>query len=140
MLAVVFDVEGKPVSLHRTWLGDGEKALVDEPRRIMPGPLPEGACVRLSDVQGQLGLAEGIETALAASIKFQMPVWSCLNAPMLAKWEPPRGVESITIFGDNDENFTGQAAAYTLARRMVAKKLEVAVRIPDKPGTDWADE
>jgi putative DNA primase/helicase len=54
-------------------------------------------------------------------------------------WEPPAGVKSVVVFGDNDANFTGQDAAYTLAHRLALLKLAVEVMIPTAVGTDWAD-
>ena len=132
-------------SLHRTFLkpdGSG-KAEMASPRKMMPGELPEGACVMLSDWSGagRIGVAEGIETAMAASALFEMPVWAALNATMLAKWLPPEGAEEIAIFGDNDASFAGQAAAYRLAQRLATRQpAPVSVHIPKIPGTDWADE
>ncbi|MGB3314095.1 MAG: primase-helicase zinc-binding domain-containing protein [Albidovulum sp.] len=139
MVAIVRDAFGKEINLHRTFLGDGCKAPVDSPRRFMPGTLGEGSCIRLGPVNRILGIAEGIETALAASHRFMMPVWSALNAAMLQKWVPPLGVEEIVIYGDNDENFTGQAAAYSLAHRFRLKGIAASVSIPLRSGTDWAD-
>ena len=55
----------------------------------------------------------------------------------LKSWEPPEGVRGVVIFADNDINFTGQEAAYTLAKKL--SKLSVEIRIPETPGTDWAD-
>lgn len=143
MVAVVVDCEGKPVSLHRTFLRpDGKaKAEMDAPRKLMPGELPAGACVRLSDFTGgALGIAEGIETAMAASAIFDMPVWSSLNASLLAKWVPPEGCDELAIFADNDPKFGGQAAAYSLAHRMAKKGLHVTVHVPKIAGADFNDE
>ena len=137
LLAVVSGPDGKPVSLHRTYLGDGCKAPVAEPRRMMPGVLPPGACVRLSPVQAEIGIAEGIESAMSASALFGLPVWSAISATLLSGWTAPKGVEKVWIFGDNDANFTGHAAAYRLANRLDVSGLEVAVRIPDQG--DWND-
>lgn len=139
MVAMVRDADGKPVTMHRTYLGEGRKAAVDEPRRIMPGKVPEGACIRLGDVQDEIGIAEGIETALAAMQRHGLPVWSAINSTMLANWIAPAGVKSVRIFGDNDPKFGGQAAAYRLAHRLAVKGLAVSVEIPERPGTDWAD-
>jgi putative DNA primase/helicase len=142
LVAMVTDAEGKPVTMHRTFLrGDGlAKAEMPSPRKLMPGELPDGACVRLSDgVAACLGVAEGVETALAASAIYGLPVWSALTAGMLARWIPPEGCEEVTIFGDNDAKFAGQAAAYALARRLATKGLLVTVKIPDRIGMDWAD-
>jgi len=131
-------------SLHRTFLRpDGRgKAEMASPRKMMPGQLPDGACVMLSDWPGYgaIGVAEGIETALAASARFEIPVWAAISSNMLAKWNPPVGAEEVAIFGDNDPKFGGQAAAYSLAHRLAVKGLNVSVHIPQLPGTDWADQ
>lgn len=138
--------QGKFVSMHRTFLrpdGSG-KADMDSPRKLMPGEIPDGACVMLSEWTGSgaIGIAEGIETAMSASAMFQIPVWAAISAGMLAKWSPPSGAEEVVIFGDNDPKFAGQAAAYALARRIATKPdaPTVTVKIPTTIGTDWADE
>jgi putative DNA primase/helicase len=53
-------------------------------------------------------------------------------------WEPPAGVRVI-VFGDNDRNYAGHAAAYTLAKKLSAKRVEVEVCMAPTPGTDWND-
>lgn len=135
--------EAKFDTIHRTFLRpDGKaKAEMAAPRRLMPGNLPDGACVALSEWTGRgvLGIAEGIETALSAARLFEIPVWSALNANMMAKWTPPEGCEEVVIFIDNDANFTGQAAGYRLANRLATKGLPVSVHCPDQIGSDWND-
>jgi putative DNA primase/helicase len=143
MLALVGVWGAKPVSLHRTFLkpdGTG-KAEMDAPRKMMPGELPEGCCVQLSDWTGSgaLGIAEGIETAMAASALFEMPVWAALNAALLAKWTPPPGCDDVAIFADNDPLFGGQAAAFALAHRIAVKRVAVTVHMPPVVGQDWND-
>ena len=66
LVGVIRDVAGNIVSLHRTYLTAGCKADVPEPRRLMPGSLPDGVAIRLGQVNSVLGIAEGSETALAA--------------------------------------------------------------------------
>jgi putative DNA primase/helicase len=142
MVAMVSDPDGKPVSMHRTFLRpDGlAKAEMEAPRRLMPGDLPDGSCVRLCEwTGGPLGIAEGIETALSASAMFDLPVWSAINSALLAKWCPPDGCEEIAVFADNDPKFGGQAAAYRLAHRLAVKGLHVTVHVPPLPGEDWND-
>lgn len=141
LLALVRDaVTGDPVTLHRTFITlDGTKAALDNPRALMPGALPDSVSVRLCEAGEVIGIAEGIETALAAQVKFKVPCHAALTAGFLAKWQPPEGVRKVFVFGDCDQSYTGQAAAYTLAHRL-SRKLEVAVRIPGQFGTDWADE
>ena len=142
MVVVVTGPDGANVSLHRTFLRpDGmAKAEMEAPRKMMPGKLPDGACVRLCDYTGgTLGIAEGIETAKAASALYEIPVWSALNAPMLAKWQPPEGCDDVAIFADSDPKFGGQAAAYALAHRLACKGIAVTVHVPDMAGEDFAD-
>lgn len=140
MVAVVRDPKGRIVSLHRTFVGGGKKADVPEPRRLMPGDLPEGVAIRLGPINPVLGITEGIETAIAACHMFEHPVWSAINASRLRKWVPPSGVEEVVIYGDNDDSFTGQSAAYQLAERLRRTGLQVTVKIPGLIGSDWADE
>lgn len=134
--------EPKGYNIHRTFLrqdGSG-KAPIQSPRKFMPGKLPNGACVVLSDyVGGPLGIAEGIETALSASILFDMPVWAALSASMLRKWRPPNTCQKVIIFGDSDAKFAGQAAAYDLANKLSLDGVAVKVMLPDQDGVDWND-
>ena len=57
----------------------------------------------------------------------------------MTTFKPPEGVKEVTVFGDNDNNFTGQRAAFDLAHWLSLKGIETHVRIPDVPGQDWAD-
>ncbi|TNC74360.1 DUF7146 domain-containing protein [Rubellimicrobium roseum] len=146
MVAVVSDLEGQPVTMHRTYLAEGRKLDVPEPRRLMPGRIPPGSAIRLAAPGRVLGIAEGIETAMAASHRFDLPVWAALNATFLAQWEPPKVVEKVVIFGDFDAKFGGQKASYTLAHRLRSQKdgPAVEVQLPGHhisvpPDTDWAD-
>ena len=141
IVATVHDKDGANATLHRTFLRpDGlAKAEMERPRKLMPGDVPDGACVRLAEwTDGPLGIAEGIETALSAGHRFELTVWAALNATLLSKWEPPAGCQEVAVFGDHDANFTGQRAAYVLANRLSARGLTVTVHIPPTLGEDWA--
>lgn len=140
MIALVRGTDGDPVNIHRTFLGDpppGEK----RQRAMMPGSLPDGAAVRLCAIDGvRLGIGEGIETSFAAARRFGIPTWAALNSTMLAKWDPPEGVEEVHVFGDCDPAFGGQAASYAVAHRLAARRrIRVEVHIPQVMGRDWAD-
>lgn len=141
MLALVRAADGTPVNIHRTFLGPNGKADMENPRALMPGEHPDGSAVRLAQFHaGVIGIAEGIETALAAMQRFRIPTWAALNANRLAGWIPPEGVTGVVVFGDCDGSFTGQAAAYALAHRLKVRcKIGVEVRIPETIGKDWAD-
>lgn len=139
MLAKVQASDGKGVALHRTYLtSDGHKADVPIQKKIL-GSLPPASAVRLFEPAPCLGIAEGIETALAAFVRFGVPTWAATSANGLEKWSPPEGVHRVVVFGDNDVSVTGQAAAYNLAKRLRRAGIEVEVRIPEQPESDWAD-
>jgi putative DNA primase/helicase len=99
-----------------------------------------GGAIRLFAAAETMGVAEGIETALSAALIFKMPVWAVTSERLLRQWEPPTSAKRITVFGDNDANFVGQAAAYDLANKLVLRKrLSVKVEIPMTEGWDWND-
>lgn len=139
MLATVTDATGRAVSMHRTYIQDCQKAPVAAPKKLMQGVPLAGAAIRLTPVSRTLGIAEGIETALAASELFEVPTWSCISTSGIESFEPPAGVEHVVIFADNDLNFAGQAAAYRAAHRLALRGIEVEVVIPPEPG-DCLDE
>ena len=141
MVSKIANVDGRVANLHLTYLtADGYKAPIEKAKLIMAGKLPDGCAVRLGPVQATMGIAEGIESAMSASILHSdMTVWAATNGTMLTKWQPPFGVTNVVIFGDNDRSFTGQARAYALANRLAINGFGVTVMIPPKPDTDWND-
>lgn len=147
MVAVVTGPDGKAETLHRTFLAGDGKLDAPDARKMMPGSIPDGCAVRLAELGSAddvLGVAEGIETALAASALFTVPVWAALNTAMMKSWEPPEAITEVVIFADNDAAFGGHAAAYALAHKLKTrpqwKHLTVSVQVPRLPGTDFADE
>jgi putative DNA primase/helicase len=141
MVSKVISPEGRAVNLHLTFLtNQGQKARVEVGKKVMPGKLPDGSAIRLAPAGPAMGVAEGIESAISAAILFNIPVWACVNGVMLSKWVPPEVAEEITIFGDNDRNYTGQSKAYQLANRLeVQFKRHVNVMIPAMTDQDWND-
>ena len=140
LLAMVRDAQGSPVNIHRTFLdGGGGKAKLPDPRRMMSGDLPSGSAIRLMPALNVLAVAEGIETALSVTMMFGVPCWAAVNAGLLEAWSPPEGVSEVHVYGDNDVNCVGQAAAYALAKRLNAKGLCATAHIPDLAGEDWND-
>jgi putative DNA primase/helicase len=143
MVAAVQGADGRLATLHRTYLEQGAKAPVTDSRKLLNAG-SSGAAVRLFEAGEELAIAEGIETALAVHVTTGKAVWAALSAHNMAKlWIPP-GVLRIGIYADHDASYTGQAAAYALARRIKTQTKggcspEVVVHIPRAVDTDWAD-
>ena len=145
MIAVVSAPDGRPVSLHRTYLTKhGEKAQVPEPKKLMTGLGVKGGAIRLYPAGKVLAIAEGIETALAVHCLTGYPVWATVSATLMQTMEVPEYVEHLLIFADNDVpdqkgRRAGQEAAEILKSRLEKKGIKVTVVLPSKPGTDFAD-
>jgi putative DNA primase/helicase len=140
LVAKVVNTAGEGVNLHRTYLApDGSgKAPVKEPRLTMRGTIPPGAAIRLYPAGETLGIAEGLENAASAYLRFSIPTWSVLNTTGIKNFVVPEGVKRLVIYGDCDRNFAGAAAAYVRANRAIEQdKIECEVMIPDAPGEDW---
>lgn len=142
IVAPVKDVHGETVTAHVTYLEAGDKLVridsdgVVQPARKILSPLTGrvGCAVRLMPHGDVLGVAEGIETALSAHRIHGLPVWSCLNTALLAKFVPPPGVRRVVIFADKD--VAGLEAAIELKAQLDGRcnvDIEVA------PKGDWND-
>ena len=157
MLGAVTSSDGVLLGLHSTYISDiGRKAPVPCPKKLSrTSGLLAGASIKLFEpttINGKLtlGVAEGIETALACYLASGIPTWSCVSASGIPTWscvsasgiksfQWPVGLQSLVIFGDNDASGVGQSAARDLAGRAAAAGLECRVLIPETVGTDWLD-
>jgi putative DNA primase/helicase len=144
MVAKFVTKDGKPCTFHVTYVEDGQKAKHSRQRVIAtPTCSMAGGAVRLFPIhEGILGIAEGIETAMAARAIYNVPTWASLNAAMMEAFEPPEEVTKLVIFADNDKNYAGHKAAYALAHRLAMKRsnIDVDVVLPLLPGEDFNDE
>ncbi len=148
MVAVFHDITGKPVTLHNTYLTQhGEKAPVNDVKKMMAFPSTDsvrGGAVRLFEPAGVLGIAEGIETALAVHQATKMPVWACLTAGLLQQVVIPDSVSFVVIWADKDRGGAGQEAAGKLAAKLRERGIQTQVMLPpgeygDQKGIDWLD-
>jgi putative DNA primase/helicase len=136
-------LDGNVVTLHRTYLQDGRKANVADPKKCLQA-FDGGPAIQLFEPTEELAITEGIETALAVHIATGRAVWAAYSASNLEKISVPGSVKRVYIYADNDASFTGQSAAYALAKRLTAKRegqgdVQVTVFIPQRTGEDWAD-
>lgn len=139
MVGIITSPKDRPESYHLTYIDGAKKADVPSPRKVMtPINTITGGAIRLYPRAERMGIAEGIETAIAASMLSGMPVWAAVSASGMESFEPPASVRELVVFGDADEGFVGQSAAYALARRVSRSGVRCDVRIP--AAGDWADE
>ena len=140
MVAPLLAPDGRMVALHRTYLhSDGRKADVPTVKKLTgaAGPLA-GACIPLfKPARGCSGIAEGIETALAAWCASGVPTVAAYCAGNLSAWQWPAGVQRLVIFADHDR--VGIEAAETLQGRALRAGLQASVMTPTDAGADWCD-
>lgn len=136
MIAAVQAPNGNIAAVQVTALTrDGKKAAVANPRITM-GALGGGA-VRLAPTGDVLGLAEGTETALAATQLTGVPCWAVLGAGRMHQVMISGGVRQLHIFADDDE--PGRKAAERTAEHHAKQGRRVVLRFPPIGHNDWAD-
>jgi putative DNA primase/helicase len=137
VVAPIVGPDGSLQSAHRIY--DAE--IKPRKKSLPPVNTIAGGAVRLFEPTDELGVAEGIETALAAHELLNVPMWAVLTANGVQSFQPPAGLLRLHVYADNDSNFTGQAAAYALAHRLGREHrgLIVEVHIPPVADTDWLD-
>jgi putative DNA primase/helicase len=155
MVARVVDMDGQPVTLHRTYLSaDGFKANVSpsQVKKLMTGKRKlNGDAVRLNLPTThcrKLIVCEGIETGLAivAATGYQIDVWAMLNAGNLAKARIPRErFDTVVIAADRDpvnpKNGwrAGEHFAEQLRDRLNAEGFHTILKVPEQDGQDFLD-
>lgn len=147
MLAPVTDKDGTLICLHRTFVtADGKKAPVPEAKKLMAKYRDlNGGAIKLYPSSEVLGVAEGIETALAVHAIARIPMWSCVSAKLMEDVDIPASVRHVVIWADLDRSRTGEKSAEVLATRLVAMGKTVEIVMPQGPipegekGIDWLD-
>lgn len=125
----------EPVGTHCTYLApDGSAKAEGERAKVMLG---RSGVIRLAPLEGPaLGIAEGIETALAVMQRAGWrPVWAATCAGAVGRFPIVPGAASLVIFADADP--PGMAAAREAAQRW--RNAGKAARIIAPPAGDWDD-
>ena len=131
MVALVVDVFGAPLAVHRTYIdGEGRKADLT-PVKASKGPIAGGA-IRLDNVAAELVVAEGVETAASAGLLLNLPAWSAISGGNLGRsLQLPAEVRSVIIAADPDA--PGRAFAEQARARWKAEGRRVRVAWPPFP-------
>lgn len=165
MVSAVVDEAGVCCNIHRTFLTpQGKKLVLQEPdsedpsvlvdlptKKLMPSVGAKHYQIRLfKPDDGVLGIAEGIETALAAMVYSGVPTWSLVATTGMVNFLVPDSITKLVIFADNDRLTKkginpGLDAARRLLdsplvdKRLLDETLSVVIRTPEKAGTDMVD-
>jgi hypothetical protein len=136
MIAAIQAPTREIVAVQITFLHSGgrRKADVLETRRTV-GPAGEGA-LRLAAVAEHIGLAEGFETAWAAQLMHELPVWATLGTKRYLKLKLPSEVKRVTIFADPDAD----GLLYAEKFRKANPALGVEIATPGAGADDFAKE
>ena len=150
LLSAMQDVEGKLRMLHRTYLDpNGGKLQVVDAKKTYSAEWVPGCAIRLGRQSNLtvLGVAEGIETALACLVAndYAYPVWSAYCADNLEALLLPAETRVVHLFADNDKPTArypdghGLTACKRLAKRLAEEGREVHLHLPKNVGEDFAD-
>ncbi|CAD6556427.1 hypothetical protein LMG28727_06104 [Paraburkholderia kirstenboschensis] len=151
--------DGRLGTLHRTYLersAPSKAKIVSDDGEILDpklndmtlSPLRGGAVRLMEPVNGEIGVAEGLESAYGAYMESGVPMWYCLNIGLLRQFVVPEGlgIRVVHIFVDFDEinpktgESVGVAGGLELAKRLRAEGFTVLVHRPRVRGTDFADQ
>ena len=137
LVALVVDVTGKPVAVHRTYLAPGGHKAAMEPPKASKGPVWGGA-IRLDPEAPEIVIGEGIESSASAGRLLNLPCWAALSAGNMARGLIlPPSVRAVVVAADADK--AGNKAAEAAAERWRAEGRRVRIARPDRPGCDFND-
>lgn len=138
MLGVVKNLYGDVIGIHRTYLDGATQKKADiKPNKMMLGNISGGA-VRLYKANQKVGIAEGIESAIAAQKLFRIPTWAALSTAGIINIQFPGTIKEVVIFVDNDE--PGISAGIKLEERLKQQGILTSVAVPAMPGWDFNDQ
>jgi DNA primase len=146
MLAAVTDAAGQITALQRIWCErryvagaghDDARAVGLDARKKTIGHLGDGA-VRLMPAGTTLGIAEGVESALAAAVLFRIPVWAACGSVRLSKVAIPDHVDRVLVFADRGA--AGEAAGAAAREAYTGRFRRCEIMLPESVYGDWNDQ
>ncbi len=137
MIAALHDGE-RFVAIQRTFFDASEprRARDLQNPRLMLGRPRHGAVV-LAPATHELGLAEGVETAMSAMILHDMPVWATLGNERMARVGLPDTVTRLFLFPDND--VAGEIGAAEAMAAHARPGRSIKTLWPPDGYNDWND-
>lgn len=137
MIAIIRTPDGQRTGgIHRTYLRDDGAGKADcHKPKMMLGPVQGGVVMLASIRDATLGIAEGIESALAASILYGVPVWAGLSDSGVAGFRAPPECRRLMIFSD-----AGDAGARAAAACAAGNGHIETIIIHPIGGDDFADD
>lgn len=153
-VALLEDINGRPVTLHRTYLKRDGRGKADVPKARkqethVSDRSPSGCAVRLDTFQFPvLGIGEGLESSYAARAMVRdlgIPMWSTLDAGLLRNVVLPDWAKVVIVFGDRDRGMAGQVSTYELVDRARIEGRRATGLLPpfaipeDAKSIDWDD-
>src|SRR5579863_2134283 len=140
LVAPIKNSDGHVIACQRIWClprvelatARDSRAPLQARKKVL-GSMGDGA-VRLAAAGPALGLAEGVETAIAAAMLFRFPVWAVCGAARLGSVWVPDCVDQLYIFGDRGEVGERMADA---AWREHSQQRQCDVVLPDESYVDF---
>lgn len=154
MVALVQNIEGKPITLHRTYLtSTGQKAPVAQPKKLMSYPKIDrdlrGAAIRLDPKSTHMGVTEGLETGLSVRQATQTAIWVAITSGLMEVIDLPTECQAVVAWADKDPaTKEGKKPGLFSAKKFVKKQWELGRRaglvlpkmeLGDKKSVDWND-
>ena len=131
-------VQGRLVAVQRLFLDPVLPQLASDlvkPKLTLGRPY--GGAVRFQPAGHCLGLAEGIETAMAAASLLQIPVWAALGSERLSRITIPPDVAHLLLLPDND--LAGRIGAARALDALARPGLAIETLWPWHGQNDWND-
>jgi putative DNA primase/helicase len=141
MIAAVEHVTCGLVAVSRSYLAtNGTMKATLDPPRLFTGSVA-GAAVRVGELRPDTPVivAEGIESALAASELLGWPAWAALSAGGIERLILPAEGRDVVIACDRDASGVGERGARRAALRWAAEGRRVQLVVPDQVGADPND-
>lgn len=149
LLAMMESLDGKAITLHRTYLddraGSAPVALAKKMMSYGKDNSLSGASVHLTRPGKVLSVGEGIETMLSVFMATRMPTWAATTATLLSRMEIPDETEEVWIWADKDVSRAGEIHARKLCERLWAEGKRARIILPKaeildgKKSMDWND-